>query len=107
MNGEQTPSGGCPLERGSGSPMEDRRQLTFSEATGRALTWMIAALVSWLCYSQMTLQKQMAVFIERTDNMRTDIVSLHGEQQHLALADDVAAKRIQSLELKQAEHGWK
>jgi hypothetical protein len=107
MKGEPTPPNGCPWEQGSGAPRDDRRQLTFSEAIGRALMWMIATLVSWLCYSQMTLQKQMAVFIERSDNMRMEITSIRGEQQHLAAVDELNAQRIRAMELKQAEHSWK
>lgn len=85
----------------------DRRELTFSEAMNRALMWMIAGLVSWLCYSTMNMQKQMAVMIERSDNAHTDMMLMRGEQQRLAAQDDIAAKRLMELELKQAEHGWK
>ena len=85
----------------------ERRELTFSEAMNRALMWMIASLVSWLCYSTMNMQKQMAVMIERSDNAHTDMMLMRGEQQRLSAADDVAATRLRDIELKQAEHGWK
>lgn len=93
----------------SGEPKmhADRRELTFTEAMNRALMWMIAALVSWLCYSTMNMQKQMAVMIERSDNAHTDMLLMRGEQQRLAATDDVNAARIRAVELKQAEHGWK
>jgi len=85
----------------------DRRQLTFGEAMNRALMWMIAGLVSWLCYSTMSMQKQMAVMIERSDNARTDLQSLRGEQQRLTATNQVTDSRIQALEIKQAQHGWR
>ncbi len=85
----------------------DRRGLTFTEAMNRALMWMIAGLVSWLCYSTMNMQKQMAVMIERSDNAHTDMMLMRGEQQRLSAADDVASTRLREIELKQAEHGWK
>lgn len=99
-------SGTCPVY-GEGEMHAERRQLTFTEAMNRALMWMIAGLVSWLCYSTMNMQKQMAVMIERSDNAHTDMLLMRGEQQRLAATDDVAASRIRAVELKQAEHGWK
>lgn len=85
---------------------DDRRQLTFGEASNRALLWLIAGLISWLCYSTMNMQKQMAVMIERSDNTRTDMLLMRGEQQRLAVVDDIAAKRLSDVEIRQAQHGW-
>lgn len=73
----------------------------------RALMWMIAGLVSWLCYSTMAMQKQMAVMIERSDNARADMILMRGEQQALAAVDKTTSSRIQDIEIKQAQHGWR
>lgn len=103
----RTPSGGRPILEPEDGMHADRRQLTFGEAMNRALMWMIAGLVSWLCYSTMTMQKQMAVMIERMDNSHTDMILMRGEQQRLAATDQVVANRIQEIEIKQAQHGWR
>ena len=103
----RTPSGGCPILTTEDGVHVDRRQLTFGEAMNRALMWMIAGLVSWLCYSTMSMQKQMAVMIERSDNAHTDMLIMRGEQQRLAATDQVTDSRIQAMEIKQAQHGWR
>jgi hypothetical protein len=93
------PNQTCPIRDGEGD-MDNRRQLTFGQAMDRALMWMIAALVSWLCYSTMNLQKQMAVMSERSDNT-------HFDMQRLSAGVQLMDSRIQIIEVKQAQHGWK
>ena len=71
----------------------ERRSLSFTGTVDRVLTWLIAALVSWLCMSTMTLREQMAVSIEQNGTMRNQQMKDSG--------------RIEALELAQAQHGWR
>jgi len=88
-------------------PVPDRRELTFPIAMDRIIMWLIAGLVSWLCYSTMTMREQMVVMIERSDNSRQDLKIVHTELERLTAADKAAANQLREIQIKQAEHGWK
>ena len=69
--------------------------------------WLSAALLSWLCYSTMTMREQMVVMIERSDNSRQDLKIVHAELERLTSVDNANANQLREIQIKQAEHGWK
>ena len=85
----------------------DGRLLTFPLAMDRIVMWLSAALLSWLCYSTMTMREQMVVMIERSDNSRQDLKIVHAELERLTSVDNANANQLLGIQIKQAEHGWK
>ena len=88
-------------------PPADRRELTFPIAMDRIVMWCIAGLVSWLCYSTMTMREQMILMVERSDSSKADLKIVHAELERLTESDRQAAETVKKIELKQAEHGWR
>lgn len=87
--------------------MPDRRELTFPIAMDRALMWLLAGLMTWLCYSTMNMREQMTLVLERSDTSKENFKIIHAELERLTSADSETAKAVKKVELKQAEHGWK
>jgi hypothetical protein len=85
----------------------NRRDLTFPAAVDKALTWMIAGLVSWLCYTTMTLNERMGVVIQAQSFTKDSVDAIRKQQEELVVADRNASDRLGSIEIAQAEHGWK
>lgn len=76
----------------------ERRTLTFREAADRALSWLVAGLVAWLCYSTLALRDgqaqqmaQLAVIIDRQDRNKEDLAQLR-------LADTTMQGEISELQ---------
>ena len=84
----------------------NRRELSFPVAMDRALTWMIAGLVSWLCYSTMTLREQTALLVQSQAVNKDMVESLRKQQDALIAADREASERLGAVEIAQAKAGW-
>lgn len=87
--------------------VKDRRELTFPVAMDRLLVWLIAALVSWLCVSTLSLREQMAVLLERDLGTKAEMVAMKRELEKLGDAHKTQAEHLRQLQLLAAQHGWK
>ncbi len=82
-------------------------QLSFLGAKDRIVMWLVAGLVSWLCYSTMMMRESMVLMVERSSSFKEQIAILYAQNQQLQLADAAFRAKLEEVQLQQAEHGWK
>lgn len=110
MSGEEdTPPRGTESLKRIGRRMSDvqQAQLSFLGAKDRILMWLIAGLISWLCYSTMIMRESMVLMLERSQTANEQIKILHNELERVTSSNTNQDKKINDLQLQQAAHGWK
>lgn len=85
----------------------DRRRLSFGEAIDRAVVYLMAGLIGWLCLNSLEQGKQITTLVERGASDRKIIDELRREQQDFRRSDAILMEKMQEFEVEAARHGWK
>ena len=86
---------------------EDRRALTFPIAMDRIVMWLSAGLLSWLCYSTMTMREQMTRMDERSQISKEQMIVFHQDLERMTLTHNRLSLEVKQIQILAAQHGWK
>jgi hypothetical protein len=73
----------------------------------RIVMWLSAGLLSWLCYSTMTMREQMTRMDERAISSKEQQIAIVQEQSRLNLVDARLSLELKHLQILAAQHGWR